>query len=104
MKIGEVWTRPVGRSFVSSFLDREFNVNTPIEREEALPSKRKSLIPARRVWERFNVTDRTLARWLDKPDLNFPRPVMTINGRRYWDEDVLDAWERDRAATQTEAA
>jgi predicted DNA-binding transcriptional regulator AlpA len=79
-------------------------VNTPTEREEALSSKRKPLIPARRVWERFNVTDRTLARWLENPNLNFPPPTMIINGRRYWDEEVVDTWEQERAATQTEAA
>ena len=60
-----------------------------------------SLIPARRVWEHFNVTDRTLARWLDRPGMNFPRPAAVINGRRYWNESEIKAW---RPPHQSEAA
>jgi hypothetical protein len=67
-------------------------VTTSCERKETSSPKRKSLIPARRVWERFNVTDRTLARWLSRAELNFPPPAAVINGRRYWDEDLIDAW------------
>lgn len=57
----------------------------------------ENLLPARLVWKRYGVTDRTLDRWLKNEDLNFPRPVVIIN-RRYWREANLVAWERAQAA------
>jgi predicted DNA-binding transcriptional regulator AlpA len=54
-------------------------------------------LPARQVWERFGVTDRTLDRWLANGDLGFPRPI-SINNRRYFDEREIVAWERAQAA------
>jgi len=53
-------------------------------------------LPARQVWERFGVTDRTLDRWLANPSLVFPRPIF-INGRRYFDADQIADWERAQA-------
>ena len=55
------------------------------------------LLPSRRVRERYNVCGRTLKRWCEKPELGFP-PAITINGRCYFDESALTAWERDRAS------
>jgi hypothetical protein len=52
-------------------------------------------LPARKVLDRYGIVDRTLDRWLDRPDLNFPRPVV-INRRRYWAMEELRAWERSR--------
>lgn len=56
-----------------------------------------SLLPARKVWERYSVTDRTLDRWVERKELGFPRPIV-INKRRYWYEGPLIEWERSRAA------
>jgi predicted DNA-binding transcriptional regulator AlpA len=54
------------------------------------------LLPARRVWERYGTTSRTLSRWISSEDLSFPKPII-INSRRYWRESELLAWERSRA-------
>ena len=61
------------------------------------------LLPARKVWERYDVTDRTLDRWLEREELGFPKPLV-INGRRYFRQYEIESWERARAATKTEAA
>lgn len=66
-----------------------------------MSDRSKALIPARLVWKRFNISDRTLDRWLNRPELGFPRPAAVINGRRYWDEAELDAWRPQKG---TEAA
>jgi hypothetical protein len=54
-------------------------------------------LPTRAVCARYDVVDRTLARWLRKPELGFPRPT-SINGRLYFDEGQLDAWDHAMAA------
>ena len=53
-------------------------------------------LAAKRVQERYDITDRTLDRWLNNPEMGFPRP-MVVNGRRYFRETELVAWERKRA-------
>jgi predicted DNA-binding transcriptional regulator AlpA len=40
-------------------------------------------LPARRVWERYGVTDMTLWRWIHDGQLNFPKPVY-FGRYRYW--------------------
>lgn len=64
--------------------------------------KTDSLLPARAVWTRYGVTDRTLARWLEDAKLDFPRPVL-INARRYWREADLVEWERSRVSAKVAA-
>ena len=54
-------------------------------------------LPTRLVCERYNVCDRTIARWQANPELNFPKPVV-INNRKYFDDDQMTAWDRSRAA------
>ena len=61
-----------------------------------------TLLPARVVWSRYGVVERTLARWLDDGRLCFPRPVL-INGRRYWREADLVEWERSRVSAKVAA-
>ena len=56
-----------------------------------------SLLPAKKVQQRYDVADRTLDRWLESKTLGFPRPVL-INTRRYWRIAELEQWERTRAA------
>jgi predicted DNA-binding transcriptional regulator AlpA len=48
------------------------------------------------VLTRYGVTDMSLHRWLNDPDLNFPKPAMVVRGRRYWLESELIAWERSQ--------
>lgn len=55
-------------------------------------------LPARKVWERYGITDVTLWRWLRDPKLNFPPPIK-INRRRYWKISVLQEWEKSQEAT-----
>jgi hypothetical protein len=54
-------------------------------------------LPDSKVAARYGVVTRTLRRWDDNPDLKFPRPLI-VNGRKYRDENELDAWDRDQAA------
>ncbi|WP_245581918.1 helix-turn-helix transcriptional regulator [Phyllobacterium phragmitis] len=51
---------------------------------------------APQVRSRYHVTDMTLWRWLQNPDLDFPKPTI-INRRRYFPEADLIAWERKQA-------
>jgi predicted DNA-binding transcriptional regulator AlpA len=60
----------------------------------------KKYLPARLVWERYGVTSQSLYRWLHDQEMAFPRPIY-IGRNRYWVEDDLTTWERQRA---TEAA
>jgi predicted DNA-binding transcriptional regulator AlpA len=55
------------------------------------------LLPARQVWLRFGVCDRTIDRWLAQPGLGFPRPII-VNRRRYFRLQEIEGWERSRAA------
>jgi predicted DNA-binding transcriptional regulator AlpA len=51
----------------------------------------------RAVCQRYgNKSDRTIARWERDPQLGFPKPIY-INGRKYYDESELDAWDRAMA-------
>jgi hypothetical protein len=54
-----------------------------------------SLVPSRKVLERYLICDRTLDRWTADPALSFPQPVI-INRRRYWRIAELASWERSR--------
>jgi hypothetical protein len=54
-------------------------------------------LPTRNVCARYNVVPRTIARWERDPKLNFPQPTV-INGRKYYDDDALTAFDRARAA------
>lgn len=56
----------------------------------------KKYLTARQIRERYNVSDMSLHRWLKDPDLDFPKPIY-INRRRFFDEEMLIAWERKRA-------
>ena len=51
------------------------------------------LLPARKVWERYNVTDMTLHRWISSGI--FPAPDKRINNRRYWLTTTLAAFDRE---------
>jgi hypothetical protein len=54
-----------------------------------------TLIPDRRVAQRYGVHIRTLARW-DAAELGFPPPVY-LRGRRYRELARLDEWDRENS-------
>jgi hypothetical protein len=66
-----------------------------VDAEHQIPPGRK--LPTRLLCERFNVCDRTIARWQLDPKLGFPSPIV-INGRKYYDENKVVQWERDQAS------
>lgn len=43
------------------------------------------------------VSDMTLWRWLNDPEMDFPKPIR-IARRRYWRETDVDAWVEAREA------
>ncbi|MBY3344786.1 helix-turn-helix transcriptional regulator [Rhizobium laguerreae] len=49
------------------------------------------------VLARYQISEMTLHRWQKNRDLAFPQP-MKINHRKFFLEDDLIAWERNRAA------
>lgn len=66
-------------------------------------SSTSQLLPGPTVDRRYGICSRTRARWKNDPDLDFPKPAMSVNGRDYYDERQLIAWERS-LASKTEAA
>lgn len=68
-----------------------------------MPTESENRLPASQVWGRYNVSGRTIDRWLKDETLAFPRP-MVIRNRRYWREADLIAWERSQAAAGGKAA
>jgi predicted DNA-binding transcriptional regulator AlpA len=52
-------------------------------------------LTVRQVRERYQICSRTVARWIRDPDLSFPQPLV-INGRHYFPEAALIAWERSQ--------
>jgi hypothetical protein len=56
-----------------------------------------ALIPDPKVAKRYNVCNRTIARWDSNSKLGFPKPFW-INNRRYRRLLELQEWERARAA------
>jgi hypothetical protein len=55
------------------------------------------LIPDPQVARRYHVCSRTIRRWDETAQLNFPEAVR-INNRKYRRLGLLRAWERARAA------
>lgn len=52
----------------------------------------ETFLPARRVWERYGISEMTLFRWVKNPDIGFPAP-MYIGRFRYWRLSDLVAFE-----------
>jgi hypothetical protein len=57
----------------------------------------RRLIPDRKVRDRYSVSAMTIWRWDHRPEVGFPKPVW-INGRKYRDEQELDAFDSSRTA------
>ena len=53
-------------------------------------------LPTRLLCERFNVCDRTIARWQFDPKMG-SSPIVT-HGRKYFDENKIVQWERDQVS------
>jgi predicted DNA-binding transcriptional regulator AlpA len=65
-----------------------------------------TLLTAAAVKARYGgVSDMSLWRWARDPSLGFPAPLI-INGRKFWRESELAAWEasRPRGAGRSVAA
>lgn len=60
------------------------------------------LLPDRKVCERYGVTKMTLFRWDNKPELNFPKPVV-IQKRKYRYLHELEDFERARVKSAVAA-
>jgi predicted DNA-binding transcriptional regulator AlpA len=63
--------------------------------EEDSPS-----LPTRQVELRYGVCSKTIDRWENDPELEFPKSYR-VNRRRYWHLADLVRWERARAAGKT---
>jgi hypothetical protein len=56
-----------------------------------MSSGNRVLLPMRLVCERYNISDRTVDRWLESGILPLP---LRINGIRYWRASELEQHER----------
>ena len=52
-------------------------------------------LPRRKLPERYTVTPMTIYRWERDPLLAFPQ-AMIVNGKKFYDVDELEAWEKMR--------
>ncbi len=58
------------------------------------------LIPSKPLREKLGgISDMTLWRWLNNPEIDFPRPIM-ISKRRYWRELGIDEWIKRMSGQQ----
>jgi len=77
------------------------------ERRVKNPSPPKKIYPpgprlsAPMLSRRFNITPRTLDRWILDPRLDFPKPFYILQ-RRYWDEPQIEEFEERRRAARTD--
>jgi len=56
----------------------------------------QTYLPRPKTARRYDVSDRTISRWEQDPELGFPQP-MIVNGRKFDLLDALEAWEKTRA-------
>ena len=54
-------------------------------------------LPTSRVADRYGCSVRTVERWGVNERLQFPKPDLVINARKYWRLSTLESWERRRA-------
>jgi predicted DNA-binding transcriptional regulator AlpA len=66
-----------------------------MNREQAIQVK-PAFLTGPQVAERYQISSMTLFRWLRDDRLGFPKP-MVVNRRKFFKENELFAWERDRA-------
>ena len=63
----------------------------------------KTYLTGPQTARRYNITDRSLARWTEDPRLGFPR-AMVINTRKFFALDELETWEKSRVAPALQKA
>lgn len=63
----------------------------------------RRLIPNSKLAERYGSTREAVFRWKKDPALKFPKPAMSINGRDFYDEADLLAWEDLQREAETVA-
>ena len=61
------------------------------------PDVTKTYLTGPQVSRRYGIDNRSLHRWRNDPDLNFPA-AMIVHGRTFFAVEELDAWEKSRAA------
>jgi hypothetical protein len=57
--------------------------------------------PNSKLPDRWGSTREAIFRWKKDPKLGFPKPAMTINGRDFYDEEVLENWEEAHKREET---
>ena len=67
-------------------------------------SKPRKFLTGPQVCARYAITDMSLWRWLHDPELGFPQPSLIVQRRRFWDENILRAWELTRVPPRSKAA
>ena len=60
-----------------------------------------TLLTAGAVCDRYQISARTLERWVKAATHPFPAPIK-LRKRRYWPADALAKWEAQTAETETE--
>ena len=73
------------------------------EARQLLIQSNQEFLPARRVWERYGVTQMTLWRWLRDEEMGFPRPVY-LGRFRYFRVAELERWEASQRRGKDAAA
>jgi predicted DNA-binding transcriptional regulator AlpA len=92
---------------VSQSLRQDLLKRAPARNPETIDPDRK--IQASSVAARYDISVRTLDRWLQKPHLDFPKPVMLMHdvaGRvsaRFWRIGDLIEWELAQAVKHAQA-
>jgi predicted DNA-binding transcriptional regulator AlpA len=61
----------------------------------------REFYPARRVWERYDISDMTLYRWINSERMKFPKPVY-LGRLRYWNISDSKEWELQRITNSQE--
>ncbi|MBK5566903.1 DNA-binding protein [Ensifer sp. SSB1] len=56
----------------------------------------RSYLTSAQVMTRYSISEMTLFRWQRNEALGFPKP-MVVNRRKFFKEEDLTAWERERA-------
>jgi predicted DNA-binding transcriptional regulator AlpA len=58
----------------------------------------EQFLPASKVRERYQITDVTIWRWMQNPNVKFPRPALNPSSRfRLWRLSDIEAWEKSHA-------
>jgi hypothetical protein len=71
------------------------NGGAPLDADQLVAASQDRRLSAVQVAKRYGVVVRTIDRWCDRPELNFPQPEI-VNLRRYWWLSVLRRWDRAR--------